>query len=76
MNLDPGLAAVICSLIAAGASLWGVRRTTRQDRKIDETHRTLTTNHHSSPEPTVLDRLDNLSTRMTRVEKELKISNE
>lgn len=76
--MDPALASILCSAIAASAAMYGVHRTTRQDRKIAETHRTLTVNHHSSDEPTVLDRLDSLTqqvkganTRIDRLERKV-----
>jgi hypothetical protein len=66
--MDVGVAAIICAIIAAFGSCLTVVLTQRQNRKIDETHRTLTVNHHSSAIPTVLDRLSSLDTKVTALD--------
>lgn len=76
--MDLGIASVLSAFTAACGSVVVVLMTQRQNKKIGETHATLTTNHHSSPEPTVLDRLstiesevNGLKTDMTHVKEKL-----
>ena len=60
--MDFSLSDVLVGLIG----LVGVILTLRQNKKLNPVHRQLTVNHHSSREPTVLDRLDNIETRLDR----------
>lgn len=59
---DMALATIIASFFAAVASLGSVWMTVRQGKKVDETHKQVTVNHHSSDFPTVLDRIDDVKT--------------
>lgn len=56
INLDFSISDVIVGVIA----FCGVILTMRQNRKIAETHKAATVNHHSSDKPTIPDRLDNI----------------
>lgn len=47
--------AIIVAAIAAIGSVVSVYLTKRQDKKINETHKQVTVNSHSSATPTVLD---------------------
>lgn len=57
--MDPITAA---AAIAAIASIVNTVITRRQDKKIRETHHQVTVNHHSSENPTILDKLSDLHT--------------
>lgn len=60
MTIDAGTASVIVAAIAALSALANTRMTMKQSRKVDETHKQVTVNHHSSEFPTVLDRIDDV----------------
>jgi recombinational DNA repair protein (RecF pathway) len=63
--MDSATATVYVAGIAAVASVVSAALTTYTGRrvgpKIEETHRQVTTNHHISSPPTMLDKLDNLA---------------
>jgi hypothetical protein len=46
-------------VVAVIAGLFGLAQI-RMSKKISETHRQVTVNHHSSENPTILDKLDDL----------------
>lgn len=46
-------------LVAIVAGVFGLLQV-RMNKKISETHRQVTVNHHSSENPTILDKLDDL----------------
>lgn len=58
--MSPEFASVVVAAIAAVSALAGTWMTARQTKRIDETHKQVTVNHHSSDEPTVLDRIDDV----------------
>lgn len=64
MTLDAGLASVLVAAIAALSALANTAMMHRQGKKVDETHKQVTVNHHSSEEPTVLDRIDDVRTEV------------
>jgi hypothetical protein len=58
--MDPVSGAILCAAIAGLCSIL-VAFIARADRKkVAETHRQLTTNHHVSSPPTSLDKLDSI----------------
>lgn len=67
--MDPVLGAIIVANIAGIFSILNTIMLKRQNVKIDETHTQVTTNHHSSDPPTVLDRLDTLTRMVARIDK-------
>jgi hypothetical protein len=71
MNLDAGLASVIAASIAAFTALASTWMTARQGKKVNETHKQVTVNHHSSDFPTVLDRIDSVQTAVLGLGTEL-----
>lgn len=60
MSIDPGSAAVIAATVAALGTIVNTIVAKRQHKKINETHKQVTVNHHSSDFPTVLDRIDDV----------------
>lgn len=58
--MDPAIAQIITAVIGAIGLTAAAIVTAHFGRKINETHRTLTTNHHSSAQPTVRDELSDL----------------
>lgn len=56
MNLDLSISDIIVGVL----SFLAVVVTVRQNKKIAETHKVTTVNHHSSDTPTIPDRLDNI----------------
>lgn len=64
MAVDPGLATVIVATIAAMGAFANTAIAVKQGRKVDETHKQVTVNHHSSKVPTVLDRIDDVDKRV------------
>jgi hypothetical protein len=71
MTLDAGLATVIAAGVAALGILANTALTMRQNRKLNETHKQVTVNHHSSTHPTVLDRIDDVRTVVLELGTEL-----
>jgi len=63
-TLDTGMATVAAATIAATIAAAGAFLNTavivKQNRKVSETHKQVTVNHHSSDSPTVLDRIDTM----------------
>lgn len=64
--MDPATASVFVALIAAVASVITAFVTTRDRKKVKETHRAVTVNHHSSENPTVLDMIADLGEKIDR----------
>ena len=62
--IDPVSGAILAAAIAAVASILVALINRPSRKKIDETHRQLTTNHHVSSPPTALDKLDTIATRI------------
>lgn len=60
MTLDMALASVVVATIAASGAVVNTIIAAGQGRKLDETHKQVTVNHHSSQTPTVLDRIDDV----------------
>lgn len=60
MTVDPALATIIVAAIAAIASIVSAMISVRQRGKVNETHKQVTVNHHSSMKPTVLDHIDDV----------------
>lgn len=58
--MDPEEAAVLVAGIAAIASIASAWVSSRNSRRIDETHRQLTENSHKSNPPTILDEIHTL----------------
>lgn len=65
--MDPGIAAVAGSAITTLGVVYVAHQNKRQEKKlnktekkVDEVHKQTTVNHHSSSDPTILDRLDNI----------------
>ena len=54
------IATVLAATVAAVASVIVAAITVGQRKKVEETHKQVTVNHHSSQEPTVLDRIDDV----------------
>lgn len=67
MVVDPGLATVIVATIAAMGAFANTAIAVRQGKKVTETHKQVTVNHHSSEVPTVLDRLDDVHMKVQDV---------
>jgi hypothetical protein len=67
--MDPAVATVIVATIAASASIVTAFIAGGQRRAIRETHHQVSVNHHSSPTPTVLDRLEDVADAVERVER-------
>lgn len=65
--MAPETASVLVAGIAAFAAVANTRMTVRQNRKIDETHKQVTVNHHSSDIPTVLDRIDDVQVAVMKL---------
>lgn len=66
MSLSPSDTIVgISNIIVGFIALTGVVLTLRQNAKLNPVHKELTVNHHSSSEPTVKDRLDNIEKAQT-----------
>lgn len=62
---------VIVAIITATASIFTTWLTVRQGRKLSETHKQVTVNHHSSAEPTVLDRIDDVRSAVLDIASEV-----
>lgn len=62
--MDTALASIIVAGIAAFGAVASAWLTLRQRPKLDEVHHQVSTNHGESDPPTVLDRLDNLETKV------------
>ena len=65
-TIDTGIATVIgttvAAVIAAAGAFFNTIVIVKQNRKVNETHKQVTVNHHNSDFPTVLDRLDSVQT--------------
>jgi hypothetical protein len=66
--MDPVVGIILGAAITGlcGIIIELIRRPDR--KKVEETHRQLTTNHHVSSPPTVLDKLDTLVHQVNRLE--------
>lgn len=66
--MDPSVAA---ASIAAIASILCAAIVRMDSKKVNETHRQVTVNHHSSDSPTLLDRFDDLESSVKIVDNKL-----
>lgn len=62
--MDTAVASIVVAGIAAAGGLASSWLTLRQRPKLNEVHHQVSTNHHDSEPPTVLDRLDNLESKV------------
>ena len=62
MTFDAPTASILVAAIAAIGTCINTLIAVHQGRKVTETHKQVTVNHHSSDFPTVLDRIDDVQT--------------
>ena len=58
--IDAASATIIVAIVATLGTLANTIISMRQNKQINETHKQVTVNHHSSESPTVLDRIDDV----------------
>ena len=75
MTLDPSVQAAVisggCLVVVAFIQIRGQRQQSKMSTKVSETHHQVTTNSHSSSEPTMLDRLDDVHRAVYEVQERL-----
>lgn len=66
--MDPSVQAALIAqvglMVVAFLQLRGQRQQNKMKQKVEETHHQVTTNGHSSAEPTILDKINDISDRL------------